>query len=62
MKQLWLLIGLLIGFVLPVSAVEALSEEDFDFIWDKIYLSYHTDSLSFATCIGDDCVMEDQSF
>ena len=26
-----------------------LSEEDFDFIWDKIYLSYHTDSLSFAT-------------
>ncbi|MEC7217389.1 MAG: hypothetical protein VXW44_05845, partial [SAR324 cluster bacterium] len=30
MKQLWLLIGLLIGLVLPVSAVEALSEEDFD--------------------------------
>ena len=30
MKHLWLLIGLLIGLVLPVSAVEALSEEDFD--------------------------------
>ena len=30
MKQLWLLIGLLIGLVPPVSAVEALSEEDFD--------------------------------
>ena len=39
-----------------------LSEEDFNFIWDKIYLSYHTVSLSFATCIGDDCVMEEQSF
>jgi len=30
MKNLWLLIGLLIGFALPVSAVEALSEEDYD--------------------------------
>ena len=30
MKHLWLLIGLLIGLVLPVSAVEALSEEDLD--------------------------------
>ena len=39
-----------------------LSEEDFHFIWDKIYLSYHTDSLSFATCIGDECTMEEMSF
>ena len=30
MKYLWLLICLLIGSVLPLSAVEALSEEDFD--------------------------------
>ena len=37
MKHLWLLIGLLIGFVLPVSAVEVLSEEDFDKI--QIFLA-----------------------
>ena len=30
MKYLWLLVCLLIGSVLPLSAVEALSEEDFD--------------------------------
>jgi flagella basal body P-ring formation protein FlgA len=37
MKHLWLLVGLLVGFALPVSAVEALSEGDFDKI--RVFLA-----------------------
>ena len=39
-----------------------LTEEEFDLIWDKIYRSYHTDSLSFSFCIGDECLREEASF
>ena len=39
-----------------------LNEEEFDLIWDKIYRSYHTDSLSFSVCIGDECLREEASF
>ena len=39
-----------------------LTEEEFDLIWDKIYRSYHTDSLSFSVCIGDECKLEEQSY
>ena len=47
MKHLWLLIGLLIGFVLPVSAVEALSEEDFDKI--QVFLAETAAVLTKST-------------
>ena len=39
-----------------------LTEEEFDLIWAKIYRSYHTDSLSYCCCIGDECKLEDQSY
>ena len=39
-----------------------LVQEEFDLIWDKIYRSYHTDSLSFSVCIGDECLREEASF
>ena len=39
-----------------------LTEEEFDLIWAKIYRSYHTDSLSFSSCIGDECKLEEQSY
>ena len=39
-----------------------LTEEEFDLIWAKLYRSYHTDSLSFVSCIGDECKLEEQSY
>ena len=39
-----------------------LNQEEFNVIWGKIYRSYHTDSLSFSVCIGDECIREDQSY
>ena len=39
-----------------------LTEEEFDLIWAKIYRSYHTDSLSFSSFIGDECKLEEQSY
>ena len=39
-----------------------LNEEEFDLIWAKIYRSYHTDSVSCVSCIGDECKLEEQSY
>ena len=39
-----------------------LTEEEFDLIWAKMYRSYHTDSVSYSSCIGDECKLEDQSY
>jgi len=39
-----------------------LNQDEFDLIWAKIYRSYHTDSLSFSVCIGDECLREEASF
>ncbi len=39
-----------------------LNEEEFDLIWAKIYRLYHTDSVSFVSCIGDECKLEEQSY
>ena len=39
-----------------------LTEEEFDLIWAKLYRSYHTDSLSISSCIGDECKVEEQSY
>ena len=39
-----------------------LDQEEFDLILGRIYRSYHTDSLSFSVCIGDECIREDQSY
>ena len=39
-----------------------LDQEEFDLIWSKIYRSYHTDSVSFVSCIGDECKLEEQSY
>ena len=39
-----------------------LNEEEFDVIWGRIYRSYHTDSLSFSVCVGDECIKEEQSY
>ena len=33
-----------------------LTEEEFDLIWAKIY------SLSYSSCIGDECKLEDSSY
>ena len=39
-----------------------LTEEEFELIWAKMYRSYHTDSGSYSSCIGDECMLEDQSY
>ena len=39
-----------------------LNQEEFDVIWGRIYRSYHTDSLSFSVCVGDECIKEEQSY
>ena len=39
-----------------------LTEEEFDLIWAKMYRSQHTDSVSYSSCIGDECKLEDQSY
>ena len=39
-----------------------LNEEEFDLIWAKIYRSYHTDSVSFVSCIGEEFKLEEQSY
>ena len=44
------------------SLFKNLTEEEFDLIWAKLYRSYHTDSVSFVSCIGDECKLEEQSY
>ena len=39
-----------------------LTEDEFDLIWAKLYRSYHTDSLSYSSCIGDESKLEEQSY
>ena len=39
-----------------------LNQEEFDLIWGRIYRSYHTDSLSYSSCVGDECKLEEQSY
>ena len=39
-----------------------LNQDEFDLIWGRIYHSYHTDSLSYSSCVGDECALEDASF
>ena len=33
-----------------------LVQEEFDLIWDKIYLSYFKDELTYVECIEDACL------
>ena len=33
-----------------------LNEDEFDFIWDKIYRSYFKDELTYAECIDEACL------
>tara|TARA_B100002019_G_C21110492_1_gene518140 strand:- start:362 stop:535 length:174 start_codon:yes stop_codon:yes gene_type:complete len=33
-----------------------LNEEEFEFIWERIYKEYHTEDLSYAVCVGAGCV------
>ena len=44
------------------SLFKNLDQDEFHLIWGRIYRSYHTDSLSFSVCIGDECIREDQSY
>ena len=38
-----------------------LNQEEFEFIWDKIYHSYFKEELTYTECIGDVC-LEEASF
>ena len=33
-----------------------LNEEEFDFIWEKIYRSYFKEELTYTECIEDTCL------
>ena len=39
-----------------------LKQDEFDLIWAKLYRSYHTESLTFSSSIGDECKLEEQSY
>jgi|MDSZ01.3.fsa_nt_gb hypothetical protein len=34
---------------------KSLEKEEFDFIWEKIFLEYHKEDLTYTICIGDVC-------
>ena len=33
-----------------------LNQEEFDWIWDKIYYSYWREELTYVECIDDACI------
>ena len=32
---------------------KSLEKEEFDFIWEKIFLEYHKEDLTYTICIGE---------
>ena len=38
-----------------------LSNEEFDLIWNKLYTSYWKEEITYAECLDDVCVKEEQT-